>query len=416
MTRNLCLATLLVAVASTSVAQAPDRPPAALDANTFAYRWNYHLAARDDAQHGSLVTLPEYYRDEGKSDPILVDLPKGRFKLSWEEHSNGASAPGALYSPDAGLGGAGIGTKVLIAAGIGLVLLLWAVIATFWLVRERDETARFRTAWTPEMEELWQPFLQSDRPTVVSVSLPLFVVMEGAGLYRDLSLNQWEDVEKSSKVEAVRKALGARGIYPRYDYVGAGTVNSVFHLGKLLAFTDLKVSLARSNQISWQQMAGNNVVLIGGVRAMAERLRGLPVEFPLYLDERGVRNTNPPPGQPAVLEDAYPSITGASPPGQPDDGEIYALVIHAPGPLGSSEVRAFFSNHSPGTWGAVQAFTDSARAAAIMAQLRKPTGKIPRYYQLVLKVKYRDAVPTDVSYVLHRELLPNRAAGGAPKQ
>lgn len=359
--------------------------------------------------------LADYYRDEGRDDPIVFDLPKGRFKLSWEERTNGGSAPGALYPSGTGLRAAGTRAKVLIAAGAGLVILLWAVTATVWLSREQGETARFRTTCTPELEELWQPFLKSDRPTVVSVSLPLFVAMEGAGLYRDLALNQWEDVEKSPKVEAVRKALGSPGIYPRYDYVGAGVVNSVFHLGKLLAFSDLKFSLARSNQISWQQMAGNNVILIGGARALAERLRGLPVELPLRLDERGVQNVNPPAGQPALLVDDYPSITGASSPNQPDDGEIHAIVTHAPGPLGGSEVRAFFSNHSPGTWGAVQAFTDPAMAAAIIGGLRKPTGRIPRYYQVVLKVKYREAVPTDVAYVLHRELAPSQStAGTAP--
>jgi hypothetical protein len=36
--------------------------PVALDSNTFAYRWNYQLAGKDDAQNGALVTLPEYYR------------------------------------------------------------------------------------------------------------------------------------------------------------------------------------------------------------------------------------------------------------------------------------------------------------------------------------------------------------------
>ncbi|MHB1037235.1 MAG: hypothetical protein ACYC35_07940 [Pirellulales bacterium] len=35
--------------------------PAALDVNTFGYRWNYKLATKDDSKDGPLVTLPEYY-------------------------------------------------------------------------------------------------------------------------------------------------------------------------------------------------------------------------------------------------------------------------------------------------------------------------------------------------------------------
>src|SRR5436309_13497356 len=31
--------------------------------------------------------LGEYYRTEGKDDPVVMELPKGRFKLSWELRS-----------------------------------------------------------------------------------------------------------------------------------------------------------------------------------------------------------------------------------------------------------------------------------------------------------------------------------------
>ena len=32
--------------------------------------------------------LAEYYRTEGKNDPMIVDLPKGRFRLTFEERSS----------------------------------------------------------------------------------------------------------------------------------------------------------------------------------------------------------------------------------------------------------------------------------------------------------------------------------------
>jgi hypothetical protein len=35
--------------------------PTALDSNTFGYHWNYQVAAKTDTEHGSLVTLPEYF-------------------------------------------------------------------------------------------------------------------------------------------------------------------------------------------------------------------------------------------------------------------------------------------------------------------------------------------------------------------
>jgi hypothetical protein len=50
-----------------------------------------------DPQHNSAVRiqmgrlrqrLAEYYRTEGKNDPMIVDLPKGRFRLTFEERSS----------------------------------------------------------------------------------------------------------------------------------------------------------------------------------------------------------------------------------------------------------------------------------------------------------------------------------------
>src|SRR5580693_7008082 len=49
-----------------------------------------------DPQHNSAVRiqmgrlrqrLGEYYRSEGKNDPMIVDLPKGRFRLTFEQRS-----------------------------------------------------------------------------------------------------------------------------------------------------------------------------------------------------------------------------------------------------------------------------------------------------------------------------------------
>lgn len=36
--------------------------PAALDAHTYGYRWNYDLVTKTDTKDGPLATLPEYYK------------------------------------------------------------------------------------------------------------------------------------------------------------------------------------------------------------------------------------------------------------------------------------------------------------------------------------------------------------------
>ncbi|RDJ94239.1 hypothetical protein B4Q13_15945 [Lacticaseibacillus rhamnosus] len=60
---------------------------------------------------------------------------------------------------------------------------------------------------------------------------------------------------------------------------------------------------------------------------------------------------------------------------------------------------------------AVEWFTDEKYARILAGKLRKPSGEIPRYYQVVLRVKYKGGVPTETSYVLHHELDVSEASG-----
>jgi len=90
--------------------------------------------------------------------------------------------------------------------------------------------------------------------------------------------------------------------------------------------------------------------------------------------------------------------------GAADTGEVYALITHTPGPLGAGDIECFNSNHSPGTMAGVQAFTTPVLVQTIVGKLRKSDGQLPTYYQIVLNVKYKDGVPTTITYVTHCEL------------
>jgi hypothetical protein len=88
-----------------------------------------------------------------------------------------------------------------------------------------------------------------------------------------------------------------------------------------------------------------------------------------------------------------------------EQGFVYALVTHLPGPLGSNDVESFTSNRSAGYVGAVQWFTDPSFARVLVTKLKETTGgRMPRYYQVLLKIKFKDDVPVETTYVLGREL------------
>ncbi len=361
--------------------------------------------------------LAEYYRTEGKDDTVIVDLPKGRFKLTCEPRpespASEAVEAAALYPVAIPVKTFDWRRVAMVLAGVLAPAIVWGIYAGVQLMRERASNAPLRAAWTPELNELWKPFLTPNRPLIVSVAAPLFVGLQGAGFYRDPGLNRWEDVLQSPKVAAIQKSLNNPTLLPRYYYTGIGEMSAAFHLGKLLAVSPVNVSVARSNQLSWQQLADNNVLFVGAPRLYSEQLKSLPVELDVVLEEAGIRMLHRRAGEPERLDDHYPSIFTRESFSVPDDGEVYALITHTPGPLGTGDIQSFSANHSPGTLAAVQWFTNPDLARVLAGKLRKADGTLPRFYQIVLKVKYKDAVPTEVTYVLHRELRAERRPGAS---
>ena len=348
--------------------------------------------------------LAEYYRTEGKDDPLVIDLPKGHFKLTWQ-----ARPVAVVAAPEAP-------AKVIAAPRRRwLILVLAAALAAsiawnIWSsIQLRDNPDASAALWTPEIHQIWDPFISNTRPLLVAVADPLFVgvLAPNGNVVAQLRLNEvngWEDAANSPAVQALRKALGNLTIGPRFNYSGRGYLDSALRLGKLLGMRQSRLSMARLSQISWQSLSENNVLLIGTQgQAPDERLLGLPVKPELMVVPEGVRNLHPRPGEPAIFADSQPATM---------DGEIYALVSVVPGPVGITRVGTFTSNRFWGNTGAIEWFTDADFAKFLVNKLKGSSESFPAYYQVVLKVKYRDGVPTDVSYITHRELPAMPAASG----
>jgi hypothetical protein len=366
-----------------------------------------------DPQHDSIVRLhagrlrqklAEYYRTEGKDDSFIVELPKGHFKLTCEVRgaaveppSEPIANPAAQTSPSARWN---FLTKVLCAAL--LISVAWGVYATGELWSERRKgSIQLRLGWTPELEKLWRPFIGTNRQLILAIEDPLFVELKGTDTYyRDKSLNRWEDVISSPKVAAIRKAFNNVEIAPRYYYTDLGEVNSVFLIGRLLSLGQPNITLARSSLVYWQQFADSNVVFVGAPWFFDDQLGGMPITQAMIQDRAGIHILKPKPGEPALLMDQLPTGTA-------EDGEVYTLVTHTSGPLGNTDIESFTSNRTPGRVAAVHWFTDPQFARVLISKMKNASGELPRYYQLVLKVKFKDGVPTDTAYVMHRELTLN---------
>ncbi len=338
------------------------------------------------------LKLAEYYMTEGLKDPQIIELPKGRFKLKVTSRPPVAETAAELAPPAPDYRRA-----FLMLAGVTVIAIAWAAMATYRLTQGGSETSLFQPAWTPALERLWAPFIRSGRPLVLAMEDPPFVQFEGFGVYRELSFNSWQDIEKSDTVAKMRALLGNPPMKVNHYYAPAGEVNAAFLLGRFLGLRAPSVSLAAMRELSWQQMASNNVLYVGASGFFHDRLQELPVALDLDHERDGVVNLRPRPGELKYYpEEGFGDVSIS--------GERYALITHLPGLSGTGDVISITSQRTMGRFGAVQWFIDPTHAAELVAKMTKPDGTFPQYYQVLLKVKYKDGVPVESNYVLHHEL------------
>ena len=301
--------------------------------------------------------LGEYYRTEGAEDPVIVDLPKGGFKVTFEPRPVAvlAEAPAESQAQTSAkmlrlvpliLGG-------LLAVAIALAAYFGVRLAQVEKKAEKKAAASVPAAWSEELRELWTPLIAGDRPLVVVLA-----------------------TESN-------------------NLTGLPTANGAFLLGQFLADRKANVYLTGSDELSMPEISMGNVVFLGPMNS-SRQLTALPVHEELKLEDKGIRNLHPAPGEPEFFADS-----GKQPGGVEDS---YALVTHAPGVNRKGDVLYLSGNHVSSVTAGVEAFTDVSLARTLVEKMRKPDGTLPRYYQIVLKVRSMDDTPLEVGYVMHREL------------
>jgi hypothetical protein len=345
--------------------------------------------------------LAEYYRAEGAEDTVIVDLPKGGFKVVFEPRKTPfEEVPLPEPLPDEIPAAGWRRREVLLVAGLVLAIAAGAFFATrFWQVKKAATAPPVE--WTPEIQALWEPILSSNRPLVVCIATPLSVLIPGFGTVREFSVNDWEDVAKSKGIAALKDALHADIVQPSFGYTGVGTATAALLLGQFLGARQKSLVMTRSNLLSLPELMEENVVFLGPLTG-AREIRALRVDPEILLEPNGIRNLHPRPGEPAFVPE------GPGPKGGEDSMDTYSLISRVPGIRGKGEILSLSGNQISSVMAGAQALTDPSIAKMLVSKLRNRSGALPRYFQVVLRVRSMDGVPTDITYVLHRELTITR--------
>ncbi len=356
--------------------------------------------------------LAEYYRTEGLDDPIVVDMPKGGFRVTFEPRPRDAAAgvPCRCQSRLANqFAVRGWRRREIVLVG-ALVLAIGCAVYLMTRLRRAEQpesVSALRRTGRPQLRELWEPLLSSSRRLVVCVATPLFVSVPGFGVLREPTLNDWDDVPGSRRISSLEGALQAGISEPSYSYTEVGTATGAFLLGQFLAPRKQGVVITRANVLSWPEIAEDNVVFLGPATGI-HQTEDIPTQAQLVLDPTGIRNLSPRPGESAFIQDR-PAKNGG------ESGVSYALISRVPAMNGPGAILMLSGNQISSVMGGVQAFTNPALAQMLVSRLKTGSGGIPKYFQVVLSVKAMDDVPVKIDYMFHREL-PDRGAHGVAKQ
>ena len=295
--------------------------------------------------------LSDYYRTEGTDDPIFVDLPKGGFRVTFEPRATALTEPDtAAELTESGRRPTRYWLEVVLVAA----LLVAVGAALYFANRLWQVQAPQAAEMTPELRQLWEPMVTSNRPLIVAVS--------------------------TAKAEVS----------------GAGPAGALFRLGGFLEKLKTNVQVLESDQIEAPEVAMGNVVYLG--RPIENRQMQAMVEGrPFVLDSDGIHNTQPLAGEPSLFADRLPADPS-------DTEESFALISRVPGLYGNGEVLYLSGNRVGSITGGVHAFTDPEFAQTLVTQMKDGSGRLPQYYQVVLKVRSMDNMPIETKYVLHRSL------------
>jgi hypothetical protein len=350
--------------------------------------YNPQLDASVRVQTGKLrQRLEEYYRIEGVNDAVHIELPKGHFSLKFSTRS----LPSALGSRE-------LRRWQRLCIGLLAVVALVLAAAVYWRValsRARTETAWVREQWTPELEEIWRPYLESNRPTMISLGTPLFVKFRRV-YFRSPDLNRWEEITQDPIVRALRKLGPDSEPLPSQIYTGIGEASGVFLLSRLLFSRKRDLVLKRSSVLAWEDIRQNDMIFVGSPKYNPQ-LAGLPLDQDLVIQDGAIRNRHPRPGESATYGNQMA-------PGAASSEEDHALITRLPGIHGRGEITVLAANSTQGTWAAVEYVTEDEHARELVRSVRLPSGKLPRAFQVVIRARFKNEVPVQLSYVTHHVL------------
>lgn len=342
--------------------------------------------------------LEKFYATEAAAAALRIQLAKGSYiprfvrTLALEPEIKTAEAVPAPESPRRRLPALAGALAAAFAAGALLMLLVLRVPLPGRSAARPVSSPG--TQWTPEMEAIWHPFTGPNTPVIVSYESRLFVRI-GSVNVRDWTVDEMDKVESSPWLMAIKKLLHQPQLYENRNYADFGTVQAAFQIGRLLGTRNAQLVLKHASELGPEDTENANVIALSKP-STDPALRQLLTRGP-FVDERlRVRNVAPGPGEPAEY------VNRPDPKDPARSGERYLLISLLPGLHPRTRLLSLACFNSEDPWALAEYLTSPEHAREMYAHMHLRDGRMPEFYQLVVRAVFRAQVPLEIEYVTHR--------------
>jgi hypothetical protein len=334
------------------------------------------------------VKLAEYYAHEGAADPILVEIPKGSYALTFQLRTGKVGvptlAPQVVEPPERKEEAPRAGRRWVIGVAVLAVLLIASLSTTAVLLFQRAHTASSSQSVPVAFQIFWNRFLTGPQQPWVIFSNGSFVGRPETGM---------RYFNPSSDTRA----------FILDHYTGVGEVLAIHQLDRVFDLLNRPIRVKRGALFSLDDAKNNDLIFVG---SPSENLTLLDIpgtqEFVFRrLDsgprkgDLGVLNVHPLSGEPKIFL--------GTPANQPTT-EDYAVVSLLPGLDPSRSILILAGDTTFGTQAAVEYVCreDSVKELLRRLKVSKPSELKP--FEALLHVKIVHGVPvmTDLVSVRSR--------------
>ena len=336
--------------------------------------------------------LAKYYESEGADDPILVELPKGSYVVSFHHRGKGATkfnghASREGHGQEPRLTVRSLRTTVIVLSI--LLVLAAAAIARLVLSRQASDSSRVHAELAPPtvFGLFWQPFTSGPEEPWVVFSNASFVGRPETGLRyfdptRDPKASVWD------------------------HYTGVGEVLAVHSLDQVFGLLHRGLRVKRGSLFTLDDVQNNNLIFVGS-----------PSENLTLMDIPGTKQfvfqrltSGPRKGDLAIVnlrpENGESKEFVASPSSVPLT-EDYAVVGLLPGLSSSTSMMILAGTTTFGTQGAVDFVCRKNSVEDLLHRLSVSRPGELKPFEAVLHVRVARGVPVQMDLVaLRRNVSP----------